>query len=429
MQKIKLPSLSTIIYIMGICLSILLFICAYTISTHIDIPLFLRIFFFIFVFYSIACYCAMRSNQNSFLLVFFILAVALVVRFYFVSLNPQLSDDLYRYVWDGKVTVSGINPYTYAPDNPKLKHLLDQGHARINHPHLKTIYPPFSQTAFAAISLFSSTIPAYKYVFVFFDIATITIIILLLRLRRLNPCLSLIYAWNPLVIIEFAYSGHLDIMGIFFLMLSILLFTTDRKVSGFAILACSFLSKYLSFLLLPFFVVKKEYRRLIWIFPLIIFLGYLPFASAGHGLFESLKTYASQWEFNSALFFILSRIGVSMTSIRLLLFSSLIIFSVYQGYKQNDLLYYTYLVIGCILIVSPTVHPWYVCWIIPFLCFFPHKAWILFSGLVVGSYWVLIQYKQSALWYLNPSILMVEYMPFYTILILDYIKRRKVIRT
>ncbi|HET7433110.1 MAG TPA: hypothetical protein VFN10_00210, partial [Thermoanaerobaculia bacterium] len=79
-----------------------------------------------------------------------IFIIAIVLRSMLLVPEPQLSGDVYRYVWDGKVLRHGVNPYRYAPDDARLASLRETWHSRINHPEIRTIYPPVAEMLFIA---------------------------------------------------------------------------------------------------------------------------------------------------------------------------------------------------------------------------------------------------------------------------------------
>jgi hypothetical protein len=136
--------------------------------------------------------------------------------------EPALSDDIYRYVWEGRLSAAGINPFAYAPEHSGLMQFRDTGiFPHINNKHLPTIYPPLSQFIFALSAGISPTVGTMKAAFAFFDLATIAVLLMTLRALNLNLLQAAVYALNPLVIMEFAGSGHLDSAGIFFLMLAL----------------------------------------------------------------------------------------------------------------------------------------------------------------------------------------------------------------
>jgi len=338
------------------------------------------------------------------------------VRF-FLPCRPVLSNDIYRYLWEGRVSLSGENPFSHAPEDPALANLRDNNYENINHKDLEAIYPPLAQGVFAVGAALKPSITVQKIIFVLLDLMLLVLLVLLLAARKIDPARCVMYAWNPLVVIEFAHSGHLDSLGMLFLFLGILLMEKGRCGRGIAALSLSFLSKYSSGVLAPYFLFKKRYSKWLALSVLVVLAGYLPFAGAAGKLISSLKIYALQWEFNSASFTLLRITGLDTMLIRRVLFLLLAAFSLFQGYKSRDFLRYSYLVIGCALLLSPTVYPWYVCWIVPFLCFYPNRAWIIFTGLVTASYSVVSFYYNTHFWVLDEKVLLIEYIPFYFLML------------
>ena len=108
------------------------------------------------------------------------LIVAMALRAIFLFTPPVLSDDIYRYVWDGRVQNEGLNPYAYAPAAPQLEHLRDPIYQSINNKELPTIYPPMMQVVLMASTLLSESVFGMKATFVVIDVALIGILVILL---------------------------------------------------------------------------------------------------------------------------------------------------------------------------------------------------------------------------------------------------------
>lgn len=182
-------------------------------------------------------------------------------------------------------------------------------------------------------------------------------------------------------------------------------------------LALSALAKYFAVLLLPYAVFRPPLRRWVPLFLVVIALGYAAFMDSPRTWFVSLGVYAAQWEFNSATFAVLNRLIDDGAQTRAALLAALIAWSLYHAARQQDPVRYAYLIIGFALAFSPTLHPWYVCWIVPFLCVYPNRAWIAFTGLVPLSYWVWVDAQAGGAWTVRPEILALEYAPFYALLL------------
>ena len=158
---------------------------------------------------------------------------------------PTLSDDIYRYVWEGKLAVSGISPFAAPPEDPTLAQLRDRViYPGINRKDLTAVYPPASQFIFAASAWLSPTLGAMKLAFLLFDILNIGLLLLTLHALNMPYTRSAVYAMNPLIIMEFAGSGHSDSAGIFFLLAALYLFLKKRAYSPIVCLALSVLNKF-----------------------------------------------------------------------------------------------------------------------------------------------------------------------------------------
>ncbi|MBI3606896.1 MAG: hypothetical protein HY207_02900 [Nitrospirae bacterium] len=382
--------------------------------THI--PQFLWLYGAMFALYLVAIVRVSQSGAPPPFRLPLILLIGVLCRATFLTGEPTLSDDVYRYVWDGRVFAAGINPYQYPPDHPALIKLRTEEFSNINHKELETIYPPLFQLASLGAVLVSPTVRSVKTVAVLFDLGTAVLLCLMLRARGRPPSASLLYAWNPLVLVEYAHSGHLDSLPVFLLVLGLWLLSDRRKLLGAASLACSALAKYFSVFLLPYVLWRREYRAPAAVFLVIVGVGYAAFLGAGDTLFSSLRLYAATWEFNSGSFAVLTVLTGHTPVIRPLLLVALLVFSVYHGYLQDDPLRYGYLIIGFGLLFTPTVYPWYVCWIIPFVCLTPNRGWLAFSGLVPLSYWVWVDVSHGLPWTVRPAILWAEYAPLYGLL-------------
>jgi hypothetical protein len=292
---------------------------------------------------------------------------------------------------------------------------------------LTAIYPPLSQFIFALSAWLTSTVWGMKLAFIIFDILTICILLLTLRALSIPVTRIAIYAMNPLIIMEFAGSGHSDSAGIFFLLSALYLFLKKRTYSPVVCLALAVLNKFLPLVYLLFMTGKKRAVNIL-LFVTAIFLFYIPFMSAGRNLFQSLSIYVEHWFFNASLYdlFLLAfndKSAAQRLSAAVLL---LIMAGLYMWYLRKDpeergkALYYVACIgLGSFLLLTPVVHPWYVCWIVPLLVIMPNRAWIFFSGAVFLSYLVLRGYAATGIWVEDPLVKLAQYLPFYGLLLYD----------
>ncbi|MDE2851923.1 MAG: hypothetical protein OXP74_15085 [Acidobacteriota bacterium] len=141
-----------------------------------------------------------------------VLAVAVVLRLLALPLAPSLSDDVYRYLWDGRVAASGANPYLVAPDDESLTGLRDDLWRKTAHRDVATVYPPLALGMFAGATTLPRPLFAYKMALAGVDLAGCALLLLLAR-RRGNAWAALAYVWNPLLVVEGAGMGHVDVVG------------------------------------------------------------------------------------------------------------------------------------------------------------------------------------------------------------------------
>ena len=391
-----------------------------TADLHHRIPRFLFLYGIAFVAYAVALARALRKGDAwSRRALWWVLGVAVVARVAVVPAEPVMSTDVYRYLWEGRVILSGHNPFEIAPDSPELESLRDQFFEEINHKELETIYPPLAQGVFAVGAWIQPHPTAQKALFSLFDLATIFVLLTFLRLREMAPIGVIVHAWNPLVIFETSHSGHVDAVGVFFLVLALLWFSQNASARGTVALAGSFLVKYVAVILGPYLVLRKRHAIWLPVAAVIVLLGYLPFISAGTRLFSSLQVYGMEWQFNGLPYRFVELTGADSGGIRLLLAVITAVFVAVRAVRCNDIVEYTFSAVACVLLMSPTLYPWYVVWMVPLLCLRPSRAWILFTGLVFTSYWVWVVLDLTGEWHLTPVVYLIEYLPFYALFLWD----------
>jgi hypothetical protein len=140
-----------------------------------------------------------------------VVITAAAMRLVLVPLEPALSSDMYRYLWDGKVQAVGINPYVLPPEDPALESLRDADWEPIERKGERTIYPPAAQATFlAANRLGVTSTTAWKGLMALVDLVAIGLLARLLRSGGRDPRQVVLYAWNPLPIMAFGLSGHVD---------------------------------------------------------------------------------------------------------------------------------------------------------------------------------------------------------------------------
>ena len=310
-----------------------------------------------------------RSGARSLPLVIWVAFVAVAARLLLVGTTPTLSDDIYRYQWDGRVQAAGINPYRYPPDSPKLAFLREEQDSRINFPHLRTVYPPLTQASFWVGARLGGTIPAQKAVFIAAELLTVLGLLVLLWRRNRSPVWLAAYAWHPLVILEIAGSGHNDAVGIGFLWIGLAAWEVGRRRAAVLAFSGAFLSKFLSALLVPWWWFRGVARRELWLFAVLSMLPLALFPEAISAITGSLSAMSARVSSNALFVPILSTLTGSAATGKIAAFILLAWFIVWWARRSEDPVRYLGGALGAAALLAPALHPWYLVWLVPCFCF------------------------------------------------------------
>ncbi len=359
---------------------------------------YLWVFVPLFGLYGLALWCVFwQSVERSPACLRLIVAFAVLFRLLVVPTPLVLSSDLYRYVWDGRVQRAGINPYRYPPEADALAALRDPDiYPQVHRPALPTIYPPVAQMLFALLTaIVPDSVRGMKVGMLVFDLLTLGLLIRLLKSTGHAPERVVLYAWSPLVIFEFAGSGHVDVLMLPFLLLALQARLACRPGLAGVLLGLATLTKLYPAVVLPALYQRYE-RRLLLSFAITLVLGYVPYLpGAGSQVFGYLPGYFGPWEdFNGGLRFWLTlallplldeaRLLVALLCAFLLL---VVAYRVSRAEGDTDVIPRAgYMIAAYTLLVPTTFHPWYVIWLLPCLCVRPVWGWLYLSGAVGFSY-------------------------------------------
>ncbi|MDD5395435.1 MAG: glycosyltransferase 87 family protein [Thiothrix sp.] len=344
---------------------------------------------------------------------------------------PELSDDIYRYLWDGLTVLHGNNPYALAPSGAKpfsAESAALLGH--VNHPHLVTIYPPAAQVFFA-IGAFLGGILGIKAVLIALDIAVCAVMLRLLSWMKMPPSRAVLYAWHPLPILEIASSGHIDGAGIFLLMLAFMLLFPPRDDPNFhasnnwavpaaagLVFSIAMLVKLFPLVFLPIllFLAGRKGRG-----PFIIGVVSgtaalsIPFLPGLSNMFTTLDIYVRNWEFAGFAFQSLHEIFPSggtarqILAVSFLLITATLYASLFRK-RENpaeevctpslfpEAFKTAYCVALAFLLLTPTLHPWYALYLACLLPFVSGTAGLVMTWAVLLSYRVLINFTLLGTW-------------------------------
>lgn len=337
-----------------------------------------------------------------------VLAIAVLARLLFIPTLPTLSEDVYRYLWDGRLVTRGVNPFAAPPNDPSLATHRDPLLQKLNHPGVATIYPPAAQFFFAGVAAVSTDPRVFKAALLAVEGALVLALLALLRRRGLAPERVLLLAWNPLVVVECYGSGHHDLVLAAFLLVSLALLERGRRIPAGIAWGLAAATKYTPLLLVPFFA-----RRRVWGFlaagAVTGILLTIPFLGAGSSMTSGLGAYLRHWEFNGPLYPVLAGATGSGDVARGILAAALGVSTLVVALRARSASAAALAVLACALVASPTVYPWYLVPMIALLPLHPSAALLAFSGLVALSYAPLPRYHALGEWTLPVWIPWVEY--------------------
>ncbi|MEL6638354.1 MAG: hypothetical protein AAFW73_06940 [Bacteroidota bacterium] len=363
-------------------------------------------------FWGLAYWAYRRSHTETD--VYFFLGLAALLRLSLLPALPLLSDDLYRFIWDGRLLVAGYNPFDQLPI-----HYLDRGipgidralFDELNSPEYFTIYPPVAQGIFAIAcwlfpgSIWGSTV-VMKAFLLAFECGSLYLFPLLLRHFQLPLKNALLYALNPLVIIEVSGNLHFEGAMVFFLLLAIWYLLQEHWWRSALALALSIAAKLLPLIFLPLLLRRLGWWRSLRYYLVVGLAVLLLFAPLMSGVFlanfgDSLDLYFRRFEFNASLYYLLRWVGYQLSGYNLIAYLGPSL----AGVVLLGVLTYTLLerlpnwknlpqamlfAIVLYLFCTTTVHPWYTILPVVLCLFTPYRFPILWSaliGLTYANYW------------------------------------------
>jgi hypothetical protein len=340
-----------------------------------------------------------QSSVSTFVLV---IVFAALFRLGILFAPPYLSDDIYRYVWDGRVQAAGINPYRYVPAAPELAHLRDDKiYPEINRrDYARTIYPPLAEFIFFLTTRVSERVVWMKLTIVAFEAIAIWALVQLLTSFGLPRQRVLIYAWHPLVVWEFAGSGHVDAIAIAFIALALLAWRRNANAGAGVAVAAATLVKLFPLVLLPA-LLKPFRRRIPLAFAVTIVLAYLPYLSVGPtAALGFLPGYAKEQGLVSGdQFYLLSvgrkLIGTGLPSIAFIIFglgvmTAIVGWTFLRSRRGAEDLQPALILATATTVLFAPHYSWYFAWLVPFLCFTPYVAvfYLTIAGFLLYRTWL-----------------------------------------
>ena len=359
----------------------------------------------------------------------------------------DLSEDLYRYAWDGRVSLAGVSPYARAPDDPVLAPLRNADWEKSAHRDALSVYPPVSQAVFRAAAWTGHPRALLKLLF---GTADLSIVWLLSRFEG-GLFAAALYAALPLPVFESAGMGHLDSAGIALLLAGLLHLRRKRPLAAGAAFALSVMTKYFS----GFAALALARRgRLPFAGAAIVVASAVWVAGSGGGASPAagLSNFATRWSGNSILYpaveSAVERADLAPRAkaaygrwksrrierpwmqrpwawfypelfTRLILAAWLGIALVVIAIRIPDSVRAAGVSLGAFLLASPVLHPWYLLWVLPFAALFRNAAFLYLCVSAMFGYALLHPVAPF-----SPGVVLaLEYGPFAALLALDAFRR------
>ncbi len=349
--------------------------------------------------------------------------IGLFFRLIFIFAIPNLSDDFYRFLWDGRAIINGINPYLILPENnPALINdgvNLYKGMGSMNGSHF-TCYPPLNQIAFAIPAIFSDThlllsTIVMRITLIFSDVITLIYGIKILKEFKLNPNKILLYFINPFIIIELTGNLHYEGMMIAFLSISIYHLIKNKIYLSATFFAAAVSIKLVPLIFLPVLIKKIGFKKTIIYGSMVVILNillFLPFISLElyNNFMSSIELYFQNFEFNASIYYIIREIGYYFKGYNIIktvgritpfvvILITLLISLIRKNQKKEVFINSMLFVITSYYLLSSIVHPWYIAVPLFLSIFSTYKFPLIWSLVIILSYsaYVSNTYKEN-LW-------------------------------
>jgi len=336
------------------------------------------------------------------------LALAALWHLLFLLTPPGPDDDIHRYVWDGRVQRFGYSPYIVIPSDPAFSWLHTPETRTLNNPDVPSPYPAGAQLFFRAVTAIHESAFALKLAFVACDFVIVLVLLDMLRFSRQGAHWVLAYAWNPLVAMEVAGSGHIDIVGALLLLLSVAALARRWRAVAALTFGLAVAVKLLPIVLLPLYWRRVRVRDGA-LAAVVVGLLYVPFFNHGRIPIGSLGTYVQSFRFNDPVFAKLERVAAPQRVVGLAVLVGFLT-AIWMRRKSvawsSDAFAWP---MAASLLCAPVVYPWYLLWVLPFVRSASTVPIVIWTVSIIPTYYVWHLRTLGRPWLVPGWIMLLEY--------------------
>jgi hypothetical protein len=326
----------------------------------------------------------------------------------FLLMPPRSDDDIHRYVWDGRIQRLGYNPYIVVPSDPAFSWLHTPETRTLNNPDIPSPYPAGAQLFFRGVTAIHESVFTLKVAFVVCDLAIVFVLLDLLRRSGQEAHWVLAYAWNPLLATEVAGSGHIDILGVLFLLVSVAALARRWRAVAAVAFGLAVSVKLLPIVLLPLYW-KRVRTRDAALAAGVVGLLYVPFFNHGRISFGSLGTYVQSFRFNDPVFATLERVAapqiVAGLAVLVGFLTAIWLRSKTPAWSSDAFAW----PMAASLLFAPVVYPWYLLWLLPFLRSASTVPIIIWTVSIIPTFYVWHLRTLGRPWLVPGWIMVLEY--------------------
>jgi alpha-1,6-mannosyltransferase len=328
----------------------------------------------------------------------------------FLLMPPGSDDDIHRYVWDGRVQRLGYNPYIVVPSDPALSALHTPETRTLNNPDVPSPYPAAAELFFRAVTAIHESVFALKVAFVVCDFAIVLVLLDIFRSSGQGAHWALAYAWNPLLAIEVAGSGHVDIVGALLLLVSVAALGRRWRTLAALAFGLSVAVKFLPIVLLSLYWKRVRIRDAA-LAAVVVGLLYVPFLNHGRIPIGSLGTYVRSFRFNDPVFATLERVATPQLAVGMAVLAGFLTAICLRRLSKAPALSPDAFAwpMAASLLCAPVVYPWYLLWLLPFVRSASTVPIIIWTVSIIPTYYVWHLRTLGRPWLVPGWILLLEY--------------------